>query len=125
MSTEIDVRRIYDPPADDDGVRILVDRLWPRGVSKAAARIDHWPREVSPSDALRKWYQHDPAKWDEFRARFFDELDAMPDAVRALVEYVRDRKVTFLFGSKEPRLNNAHALKAYIERTLGDAESRA
>jgi len=112
----IRVRRVYDPPAPDDGVRILVDRLWPRGLSKAAARIDYWAKSAAPSNELRRWYQHDPEKWPAFRRRYFAELDANPAAVAELRARLGKGPVTLLFGSREPKLNNAFALREYLER---------
>ena len=114
----IHVKRVYEEPADSDGVRILVDRLWPRGLSKASARIDYWAKAISPSTELRRWYGHDPAKWPEFKARYSAELDAAPQGVEDLLEYVRAGEVTFVFSSKELELNNAWALKEYVEQRL-------
>ena len=98
-----------------DGRRVLIDRLWPRGLSKQKARIDHWARDVAPSNELRRWYQHDPDKWDEFRRRYFAELDANPQAVAELRAALGSGSATLLFSSKETRLNNASALKQYLE----------
>jgi uncharacterized protein YeaO (DUF488 family) len=111
----IHVRRVYDPPSDDDGRRILVDRLWPRGLTKERARIDHWARDVSPSTELRRWYGHDPDKWPEFQARYAAELDANPDGLQKLRDAMGDGDVTLVFSSKELRLNNAFALREYLE----------
>lgn len=108
-------KRIYDRSAAVDGRRILVDRLWPRGLSKAAARIDHWAKAVAPSTALRRWYGHDPAKWKEFRRRYFAELDANPAGLAELRRHLGKGRVTLLFSSKEERLNNATALREYLE----------
>lgn len=113
---DIALKRIYDRPEPDDGLRILVDRLWPRGVAREDAQLDLWLKEVAPSHELRKWYRHDPKKWDEFKKRYFAELDAQPDAVNALVAQLARGRVTLLFSSKEPLRNNAVALKAYLER---------
>jgi uncharacterized protein YeaO (DUF488 family) len=115
VAMEIRTRRVYETPAPGDGRRILIDRLWPRGLAKQKARIDFWAREVAPSTALRRWYQHDPEKWDEFRRRYFAELDATPDAVAALRAAFGTGAVTFVFGSREERLNNATALREYLE----------
>ena len=112
------VRRVHEPPQRSDGVRILVDRLWPRGVSKERAAIERWAREVAPSDALRKWFGHDPARWDGFRERYFRELDALPDAVQALADEVVGRNATLLFGTREERFNNAVALREYLAATF-------
>ncbi|MDE2149904.1 MAG: DUF488 family protein [Gammaproteobacteria bacterium] len=111
----IAVKRVYSPPAVDDGCRILVDRLWPRGLKKDAAKIDHWQREAAPSDALRRWFDHDPAKWDEFCRRYFAELGASAAALAPLRERLRQaRKVTLLFSAKDEAHNNAIALAQYL-----------
>ncbi len=112
---EIKIKRAYDSPSDDDGYRILVDRLWPRGISKEKAKVDFWPKELAPSTELRRWYGHDPEKWSEFKSRYFAELDGNPELVNELLEYVRKGTVTFIYSSKEQRLNNAVALKEYVE----------
>lgn len=112
--TDIRVKRVYDPPEPDDGLRVLVDRLWPRGLSKESAHIDLWLRDIAPSNELRKWYGHDPAKWDEFRRRYAQELAEHQDAVREL-EVRLSSPVTLLFSSKETKLNNAMALREYLE----------
>ena len=112
---EIKIKRAYDSPSDDDGYRILVDRLWPRGISKEKAKVDFWPKELAPSTELRRWYGHDPEKWSEFKSRYFAELDGNPELVNELLEYVRKGTVTFIYSSKEQRLNNAVALREYVE----------
>ncbi len=109
------VKRAYEHPSPGDGVRVLVDRIWPRGLSKERAAIDLWLREAAPSDALRKWYGHDPVKWPEFRRRYFAELDAKPEELAPLAK-LKSRRVTLVFGSREERLNNAVALREYLER---------
>lgn len=109
-------KRVYDAPAATDGARILVDRLWPRGLTKAKARVDHWVREIAPSNELRRWYGHDPAKWTEFRRRYFAELDARPDETGRLRHLIGKAPATFLYSSKEPTLNNATALVEYLQR---------
>jgi uncharacterized protein YeaO (DUF488 family) len=108
-------KRVYDPPKAADGRRILIDRLWARGLSKATARIDYWARAIAPSTKLRQWYQHDPDKWVEFRRRYFAELDANPEGVAELRENLGKGTVTLVFSSKETHLNNASALKEYLE----------
>ncbi|MDH3694368.1 MAG: DUF488 domain-containing protein [Gammaproteobacteria bacterium] len=112
---QIKIKRAYESPSDTDGYRILVDRLWPRGVSKNKAKVDHWTKELAPSTELRHWYGHDPEKWMEFRSRYFSELDDKPELVNGLLEYVRKGNVTFVYSSKEQHLNNAVALKEYVE----------
>lgn len=111
----IQIKRAYDDPSDDAGTRILVDRLWPRGVSKEEARIDFWPKEVAPSNELRKWYGHDPERWEDFKERYFAELDEGPEGLEELLERVREGPVTFVYSSKERRFNNARALREYVE----------
>ena len=112
----IRVKRVYDPPQETDGRRVLVDRLWPRGLSKERAQIDLWTRDIAPSNELRRWYGHDADKWDEFQARYASELDANSEGVRRLVEFLHaGDDVTFVFSSKEERLNNAFALKSYLD----------
>jgi uncharacterized protein YeaO (DUF488 family) len=111
---EIRVKRVYEDPGEEDGCRILVDRLWPRGVSREKARIDLWLKDIAPSNELRAWYGHDPEKWPEFRARYSAELDGRPEPVRELLEQVRKGTVTLVYSSREQRLNNAHALKEYL-----------
>jgi uncharacterized protein YeaO (DUF488 family) len=111
---QIRTKRTYDPPARSDGRRILIDRLWPRGLSKDAARIDFWEKSAAPSHELRRWYQHDPDKWDEFCRRYFAELDANPEALAELRSHLGSGTATLLFGSKEERLNNASALQEYL-----------
>ena len=112
------IKRIYEPYNPKDGQRILVDRLWPRGKSKEAAKIVFWSKEIAPSNALRKWYDHEHAKWPEFRKRYFAELNASPEAVEEFLARLDSGTVTFLFSSREEKLNNAAALKEYVERKL-------
>lgn len=103
------------PPEPQDGFRILVDRLWPRGVSRNSAQIDLWLKDVAPSTSLRKWFAHDPSKWGEFRERYFLELQRNPEAIAQLDEHVRRGAVTFVYGAKDREYNHAVALKAYLE----------
>ena len=110
--TEIRVKRIYEAASDDDGLRILVDRIWPRGISKESARLDAWWKELSPSTELRKAFDHDPARWDDFRERFHRQLEES-DLTAALAA-IKNKRVTFLFGAKEERYNNAVALREYF-----------
>jgi uncharacterized protein YeaO (DUF488 family) len=112
---QLRTKRIYDEFARSDGRRILVDRLWPRGVSKQAAQIDFWAKSVAPSNDLRRWYRHDPAKWTEFRDRYFAELDSNPEGVAELRLALGSGAATLVFSSKEESLNNASALREYLE----------
>jgi uncharacterized protein YeaO (DUF488 family) len=120
----IKVKRVYDAPSDADGSRILVDRLWPRGLTKEKAKIDRWLKEIAPSNELRKWYGHAPEKWDEFRRRYFEELQARSDAVQTVLDLLRRGQVTLLYSSKELRINNAFALKEYLESRPGGRKNR-
>ena len=113
----IRVKRIYQPASAEDGVRVLVDRMWPRGLSKERARVDHWFREVSPSAPLRKWFRHDPAKWDEFKRRYFEELDQAADAVARLRGLANGQTVTLLYAAKDEEHNNAVALRQYLQQS--------
>jgi uncharacterized protein YeaO (DUF488 family) len=111
----IKIKRVYEPPEKRDGFRVLVDRLWPRGVSKSSARIDLWLKEIAPSDGLRKWFGHEPAKWAEFRKRYVHELAKQPEAVAQLKQQVGKGAVTLVYGAKDEHHNNAVALKEYLE----------
>ena len=108
-------KRAYEPPGPDDGVRILVDRIWPRGLSKDKLRIDYWAKDIAPSTSLRKWYKHDPEKWDEFKQRYFDELNSNLSAVDTLMNQIEVEVVTLVYASKEKKLNNANALIDYLK----------
>jgi uncharacterized protein YeaO (DUF488 family) len=113
------VKRVYEKPDPQDGTRVLVDRVWPRGLSKAEANVDVWMKEIAPSTELRKWYAHEPDKWPEFKERYFGELNRNEEAVQRLVKLISGGRVTLLFGAKEAALNNAVALKEYLGRKLG------
>ena len=114
----IRIKRVYEKPEKADGRRILVDRLWARGLSKEKAKVDSWIKEIAPSTELRRWYEHDPDKWNEFKSRYRAELDANGDKVEELLAGARAGTVTFLYSSKEQRLNNAVALKEYLESRI-------
>lgn len=111
----ITVKRAYDPISRADGTRVLVERLWPRGLSKAKLHVDAWLKEVGPSTDLRKWFGHDPDKWDEFRKRYRRELDSRPDAWQAIVSAARRGPVTLVYSSHDTEHNNAVALQDYLE----------
>jgi uncharacterized protein YeaO (DUF488 family) len=116
MAGEVQVRRVYDEPGDDDGVRVLVDRIWPRGMTKARAALDEWCKDVAPSTELRKWYDHDPAKFEEFTRRYGAELD-QPDRQRALQQLrdlAADRRLTLLTGTKNPDISEAAVLATIL-----------
>lgn len=114
----IRIKRVYEEPEEIDGRRILVDRLWARGLSKEKAKVDVWIKEIAPSTELRRWYGHDPHKWTEFKKRYTAELEANAENVEAILEDVQTGIVTFLYSSKEDQLNNAVALKEYIESII-------
>ena len=111
----VKIKRIYDQANDSEGIRILVDRLWPRGIKKNAAEINFWAKNLAPSNELRKWYNHDHKKWNEFRRRYFAELDSNPEGIAELQNHMSGNVIIFLFSSKELKLNNATALKEYID----------
>ena len=114
----VSLKRVYDLPAPQDGIRILVDRLWPRGVSKDAAALDAWLKDIAPSDELRKWYHSHPTQWDKFRDRYLKELsaDKAQEALQQLYDIVGEsRQVTMLFGSRNEERNNATVLKELLE----------
>lgn len=108
------IKRVYEAAGDKDGVRILVDRLWPRGLSKTAARVDVWLKDIAPSDELRRWFDHEAEKWPEFQRRYADELGLAADAVSRLTALMARGPVTLLFGSRDLVHNNAVALAAYL-----------
>ena len=111
----IRLKRVYDKASLEDGSRFLVERLWPRGVKKTALQIDAWLKDVAPSDALRRWFAHDPAKWNEFRRRYWEELRAHAEALAPLREAARHGTVTLVYSSRDEEHNNAVALKEYLE----------
>ena len=116
MAFDIVVKRVYEPPAAEDGQRVLVDRIWPRGVSKEHAALALWLKEIAPSDALRKWFGHEPARWAEFQKRYGAELDGNGDAVAQLRGLLSKGKVTLLYGAHDEAHNNAVALAEYLRR---------
>jgi uncharacterized protein YeaO (DUF488 family) len=111
----IHLKRAYEPPSPADGCRILVERLWPRGLKKTDAALDLWLKEIAPSPELRQWFSHDPAKWEEFCRRYWAELADRQDAVNLLQERLRQGRVTLVYGSKDEAHNAAVALKKYLE----------
>lgn len=119
------IRRAYEAPTRNDGYRILVDRVWPRGVSKEELELDEWDRELAPSTKLRKWFGHDPARWEEFQRRYFDELRRKRDPVRRLLDRMRRGRVTLVFGARDSDHNQAVALRTFLEKQIGrDAGGR-
>lgn len=114
----IKIKRVYEGVAADDGYRVLVDRLWPRGVKKEHAHVDAWVRDVAPSNALRKWYAHDVAKWDEFRRRYCAELAANEIPLRSLADKAAAGDVTLVYAARDTVHNNAAVLQEFLERTF-------
>lgn len=119
MDTNVRLKRAYAAPEASDGFRVLVDRLWPRGVAKQGARIDLWFKEVAPSAELRKWFGHDPERWSEFRRRYFAELDQSPEAVALLAGHTQRGVVTLVYGARDTQHNHARALAEYLKRYRG------
>lgn len=116
---KIRIKRIYDPPAKTDGLRVLVDRIWPRGVSRDAARLDEWLKDIAPTAALRKWFGHDPKRWEEFQKRYRHELDRNAEAVDALCALTARGNVTLLYGARDEEHNQAVVLARYAHEHCG------
>ncbi len=112
--SRVQLKRAYDPPSPRDGTRILVDRLWPRGVKKAKARIDLWLKDAAPSTVLRQWFGHDPARWNEFRRRYRAELKHQPEAMAQLRTLARQGRITIVFGARDERRNQAVVLRSLL-----------
>ncbi len=114
----IGVKRVYEPPAASDGTRFLVDHLWPRGLKKEEVKVKSWIKAVSPSNELRHWFGHEPAKWIDFQRRYFAELDQKPETWQPLLEAAREGDITLVFSARDEEHNNAVALKSYLEKRL-------
>ena len=113
----IKIKRIYDAE-DEEGYRVLVDRLWPRGVSKEKANLDEWMKEVAPSDELRKWFNHEPSKWKSFKKKYLDELDDKQDLVQELLDNAKKGDLLLLYAAKDEAHNNAVVLQELLESRL-------
>jgi uncharacterized protein YeaO (DUF488 family) len=113
----IHLKRAYDRPEPGDGPRFLVDRIWPRGVKREDLRIEDWLKDVAPSTELRKWFGHDPDRWEEFERRYFAELDEKPEALDPIPEAARKGDVTLVYGAKDTEHNQAIALRAYLGKS--------
>ena len=111
---DIRLKRVYEAAAKDDGARVLVDRVWPRGMTKAAAAADLWLKEIAPSTELRKWFNHDRAKWEDFKQRYHTELTANSEAVATLLELTKKGRLTLLFSAQDVECNQAVALREYL-----------
>ncbi len=119
----IRIKRAYDPPDSGDGPRFLVDRLWPRGIRKEDLRLDGWLKDVAPSQELRRWFDHDPAKWEAFQQRYWAELDGSPQVWPPLLKAAGQGDITLVYGARDSQHNNAAALKACLERKLSEQEA--
>ena len=115
-SMRIKLKRVYEKPEESDGVRILVERLWPRGLTKSDAGVDLWLKDLAPSTELRKWFGHDPSKWKDFKKRYFAELDNKGEAFSQLLDISSKGHVTLVYASKDEEHNNSVALKEYLEK---------
>ncbi|MEJ2635154.1 MAG: DUF488 domain-containing protein [Calditrichia bacterium] len=114
----IKIKRAYEAAEKSDGMRFLVDRLWPRGIKKEDLKVEEWDKEVAPSNDLRKRFHHDPEKWDEFCRHYFEELDKKPESWQGILEAAKEGTVTLIYGAKDLEHNNARALKEYLEKKL-------
>jgi len=112
----IRIKRIYEEVYDQDGHRILIDRLWPRGVSKEEAKLDDWKKEIAPSEKLRKWFDHDPDKFEEFSKKYKEELKSKSENINSIREIAKEHRVTLLFGAKDEKHNHAIILKEVLEK---------
>lgn len=121
----IRIKRVYAPPDESDGVRILVDRLWPRGVSKAAARIDEWRKDLAPTTVLRKGFGHDPSKWEEFQSRYRNELETegKMEQLRSLGKRARKETITLVYAARDEAHNNAVVIKKLVETLSAHSEA--
>ncbi|TYP94823.1 Uncharacterized conserved protein YeaO, DUF488 family [Fodinibius salinus] len=118
MGNQLKTKRIYEDYSKDDGFRLLVDRLWPRGVSKEEARLDKWIKDIAPSTELRKWFDHDPDKFDEFSKRYKGELTNRDKTVNYLLEKAEQKKITLLYAARDKDYNHANVLKEFLEKKL-------
>ena len=114
----IKIKRTYDKPETEDGFRIFIDRIWPRGLKKTDVQMDLWQKDIAPSSPLRKWFKHDESKWNEFKNRYYQELENKKDSIGLLSDKTRKGTITLLYSSKEDKYNNAIALKEYLEAKL-------
>jgi uncharacterized protein YeaO (DUF488 family) len=121
---DVRIKRAYDPPADGDGCRVLIDRIWPRGVSREHARLDDWARELAPSGELRSWFRHDPARFPEFRRRYMSELASHESKLRELRRIARDGTLTLVYGARDTEHNDAVVLAQLLRRAQRRGERR-
>lgn len=121
----ITIKRVYEEAAASDGKRFLIERLWPRGIRKTALKYDAWLKEVGPSHELRRWFNHDPARWSEFQRKYFAELDSRYEVLKPIMQAASEGPVTLLYSSHDTEHNNAVALKKYLEDRMQKAGLRA
>ena len=117
----IKIKRVYEHPEQDDGMRILVDRLWPRGLTKKKASLDLWLKDIAPSTELRKWFAHDPDKWKRFRGRYQTEIRNNHDLIKVLKQKAREGTITLIYGARDQKHNEALVLKQFLEKSEQDA----
>jgi uncharacterized protein YeaO (DUF488 family) len=122
MRVMIRTKRVYSIPCEDNGLRILVDRIWPRGLTKERAKVNLWLQDVAPSHELRKWFAHSPDRWVKFKQQYFEELQSKKGLVNAIIRLEKAGDVTLLYGAKEEQFNNAVALKEYIQSKMKRAK---
>lgn len=117
------LKRVYEEPSQHDGYRLLVDRLWPRGITREKLHLDAWLKDLAPSTGLRKWFSHDLKKWGQFKRRYFLELDDHPEEIAHILEKTRAGRVTLVFSARDEKFNNAAALKEYLQRHRSEESS--
>lgn len=116
----IKLKRIYAPPADTDGTRLLVDGLWPRGLSKDRVALDAWLKDIAPSAELRQWFNHEPDRWEEFRKRYYVELQGKKDEVKLVLDYIKKGPLTLLYAARDDEHNNAVVLRDFLVERMSD-----
>ncbi len=121
---KIQIRRVYEEPKPSDGLRVLVDRLWPRGLAKNDAALDVWAKEIAPSDELRRWFEHDVAKFDEFKRRYLIELGESIENTERLLTYARGRSISLLYAAKDTQHNNAVVCRSWLQCFLKNTDTQ-
>ena len=124
MTLDVNIKRVYDPAESDDGYRVLIDHIWPRGVSHERAHLDGWARELAPSDGLRRWFDHVPERFDEFRARYRDELGEQAELLTELRERARHERLTLVYAARDREHNNAVVVREVLRSASPDAAKR-
>ncbi|MBS0985868.1 DUF488 domain-containing protein [Acetobacter thailandicus] len=125
MLPDIRLKRVYDSPSSEDGMRVFTDRLWPRGIRKADLKMDLWLKGVAPSSALRRWFGHDPAHWDEFQVKYRQELALYDPDVRQLIDLVQKERVTLLYAARDPVYNHPRVLVAFLKETIASGKDHS